>query len=181
MSSELTYKFIETSFIKNIELIDQLSVENILEKLKRVNVLCNNNKTDLSLIYFAYYDLYITQLKKLNYKDNFDIDIDNDKIDENIKKIREVNQYAKLVEILIDCKSNNLKSYLMKKESDNQPPKKQQKIEEPVSVQNVENTNEKEWANWIVKNKQFVDNFNPNNFLYCLNNLDFMINYRKKA
>jgi hypothetical protein len=85
MISELTYQFIESSFIKHLELIDQLSVENILEKLKKVNVLCNNNKSDLTLIYFAYYDLYITQLKKLNYKNNFGIDIDNDKINENIK------------------------------------------------------------------------------------------------
>lgn len=182
MSSVLTYQFIESSFIKNIQLIDQLSVENILEKLKRVNVLCNNNKSDLSLVYFAYYDLYITQLKKLNYKFNEDIDIEieNDKIDINIKKIREVNQYAKLVEILVENKSNILKSYVIKKESENndvtESDKKKQKIEEPVMV---ENTNEKEWANWIVKNKHFADNFNPNNFLYCLNNLDSMINYKK--
>jgi hypothetical protein len=196
MSSALTYQFIESSFIKNIQLIDQLSVENILDKLKKVNVLCNNNKSDLSLVYFAYYDLYITQLKNLNYKFNgdidIDIDIDNDKIDINIKKIREVNQYAKLVEILVESKPNIFKSYVIKKESENndvnESPKKKQKNEEPVRLENpvrvenpvrLENPNEKEWANWIVKNKHFADNFNPNNFLYCLNNLDLMVNYKK--
>jgi hypothetical protein len=178
MVSELTYQFIESSFIKHLELIDQLSVENILEKLLKVNVLCNNNKYDITLIYFAYYDLYITQLKKLNYQSNFDIDIDNDKINENIKKIRSVNQYAKLVEILINIKD---KPYLNKTESDNEPPKKRQQLEEPVITENVKNPNEKEWVNWIVKNNQFADNFNPNNFIYCLNNLDFMINYSKKS
>lgn len=162
---ENSIEILEQMFMEELDNIDKMSVSIILEKIKKVNVFCISNTKQLELIYFAYYDLYFTQLIKLNSKIT---DIDMIKIKSNIAKIREFNTYAKLVEILVE--KNPFTT--IKTETD-EPSKKKQKVEiVNENAKNDKNMYESEWVNWILKNPGFVDKFEPSHFVFCLNNLE---------
>jgi hypothetical protein len=164
---ENSIEILEQMFMEELDNIDKMSILGIIEKIKKVNVFCLSNIKQLELIYFAYYDLYFTQLIKLNSKI---ADVDIIKIKENIVKIREFNDYAKLVEILVE--KNSLTNTNIET---NEPSKKKQKVEiVNEKPKNDKNIYESEWVNWIVKNTGFVDKFEPNHFIFCLNNLELL-------
>ena len=167
---ENSYEILEKMFMEELDNIDKISVQEIVEKIKKVNVYCLSNIKKIDLIYFAYYDLYFTQLKRLNCNI---MDFDKNKVNANIAKIREFNTYAKLVEILIEnkpiitTKSTDTETTNTKTTETLEPEKKRQKIE-PSNKNMYEN----EWVNWICKNQGFIDKFEPRHFIFCLNNLE---------
>ena len=160
---ENSIEILEKMFMEELDNIDKMSIQEIIEKIKKVNVFCLSNTKNLDLIYFSYYDLYFTQLKKLDYNV---MNFDKNKINSNIAKIREFNTYAKLVEILVE--NNPLSTTEI-----DEPSKKKQKVE-IVNEANKSNKNmyENEWVNWICKNPGFIDKFEPSHFIFCLNNLE---------
>jgi len=162
---ENSIEILEQMFMEELDNIDKMSISGIIEKIKKVNVFCLSNIKDLELIYFAYYDLYFTQLIKLN--SNI-ANVDMIKIKSNIAKIREFNTYAKLVEILVE------KNPFTTIETETaEPSKKRPKVEiVNENPKNDKNIYESEWVNWIMKNTGFVDKFEPSHFVFCLNNLE---------
>jgi hypothetical protein len=162
---ENSIEMLEQMFMEELDNIDKMSISEIIKKIKKVNVFCLSNIKQLELIYFAYYDLYFTQLKKLNSNIT---DVDMIKIKSNIAKIREFNTYAKLVQILVE------KNPFTTIETENdEPSKKRQKVEiVNENPKNDKNIYESEWVNWIMKNTGFVDKFEPSHFVFCLNNLE---------
>ena len=86
---------IERAFIIGLDNVKKLNYEDLTSRLNKVIKICVNEK-NLKHIIFAFYDLYFTQLILLNAPFNKK-ELENFKIFK--KQIREVNHYAKLVEI----------------------------------------------------------------------------------
>lgn len=89
---------IENAFMYNLTNISTIGYTDLINKIKNIYILIKSIPLYSHIIY-AYLDLYYTQLKKT---DCFITSKTIQSFDDLIKKVRIVNKYSKLVEIMVD-------------------------------------------------------------------------------
>jgi hypothetical protein len=156
MNSHFETETVERAFIRGLENVKKLEYEEIVSRLQKVIKLCKE-VTNIKSILFAFYDLYFTQLIILQAP------FSNKQLEQfNIikKKVREVNRYAKLVEIFNENPTEN-----------QEPPNKIQKKEQinllPIKYDLLSDMNIDSYINSIdnqSKNKEPEIGFNLEDF-----------------